>query len=101
MVSPEWSEVVYSAGDPNTDTDDLSAYNTNKRQREKIIERFKDKNSSLKFLLVCDMLLTGFDAPIEQVYWISHWDHNLLQAIAKQTECIRTKAVAKSLITLA
>lgn len=97
MVSPEWSEVVYSAGDPNTDTDDLSAYNTNKRQREKIIERFKDKNSSLKFLLVCDMLLTGFDAPIEQVMYLDKplRDHNLLQAIARTNRVYPNKGCGK------
>ena len=36
-------------------------------------------------MIVCDMLLTGFDAPIEQVMYIDKKmvEHNLLQAIAR------------------
>ena len=39
----------------------------------------------LKILIVCDRLLTGFDAPIEQVMYLDKplRDHNLLQAIAR------------------
>ena len=41
--------------------------------------------SGIAFLIVCDMLLTGFDAPIEQVMYIDKrlQEHNLLQAIAR------------------
>jgi len=85
LTPPECSAVVYSPGDPNSDADDLKIYNTSKHGREQIIERFKDPKSSLKFLLVCDMLLTGFDAPIEQAMYLDKAlrDHNLLQAIAR------------------
>ncbi|MGB5054634.1 MAG: type I restriction endonuclease, partial [Nitrospirales bacterium] len=40
--------------------------------------------TGIAFLIVCDMLLTGFDAPIEQVMYIDKKlrEHNLLQAIA-------------------
>jgi type I restriction enzyme R subunit len=49
---------------------------------------FDDPDKSLTgiaFLVVCDMLLTGFDAPIEQVMYIDKRlrEHNLLQAIAR------------------
>jgi type I restriction enzyme R subunit len=55
------------------------------------IENFKKKfdyekeNTGIAFLIVCDMLLTGFDAPIEQVMYIDKKmvEHNLLQAIAR------------------
>ncbi|HOY24160.1 MAG TPA: HsdR family type I site-specific deoxyribonuclease [Cellvibrio sp.] len=42
-------------------------------------------NSGIAFLIVCDMLLTGFDAPIEQVMYIDKRisEHTLLQAIAR------------------
>lgn len=46
----------------------------------------KDKPETLTaFLVVCDMLLTGFDAPIEQVMYLDKKmrEHNLLQAIAR------------------
>ncbi len=41
--------------------------------------------TGIAFLIVCDMLLTGFDAPIEQVMYIDKKvkDHNLLQTIAR------------------
>lgn len=47
--------------------------------------------TGIAFLIVCDMLLTGFDAPIEQVMYIDKKirEHTLLQAIA------RTNRVAK------
>lgn len=41
--------------------------------------------TGIAFLIVCDMFLTGFDAPIEQVMYIDKRlrEHNLLQAIAR------------------
>lgn len=46
---------------------------------------FKTKGSNPKFLIVCDKLLTGFDAPIEGFMYLDTplSDHNLLQAIAR------------------
>lgn len=46
---------------------------------------FDDDESGIAILVVCDMLLTGFDAPIEQVMYIDKKmkEHNLLQAIAR------------------
>ncbi len=100
LVPAEWSAVVYSPGDPNSDADDLKAYNTSKNEREKIIERFKDPKSPLKFLLVCDMLLTGFDAPVEQVMYLDKplRDHNLLQAIARTNRVYNKKKEAGKII---
>lgn len=97
LIPKEWSEVVYSPGDPNTDREELRKYNTTKAKREKIINEFKDPNSSLKFLLVCDMLLTGFDAPVEQVMYLDKplWDHNLLQAIARTNRVYPNKGAGK------
>jgi type I restriction enzyme R subunit len=97
LVPAEWSTVVYSPGDRNSDSDDLKAYDTNKRQREKIIAEFKNPEHPLKFLLVCDMLLTGFDAPIEQVMYLDKplRDHNLLQAIARTNRIYPNKGCGK------
>ena len=41
--------------------------------------------TGIAFLVVCDMLITGFDAPIEQVMYIDKKirEHTLLQAIAR------------------
>ncbi len=56
-----------------------------------VIENFKKKfdydkpETGYAFLIVCDMLLTGFDAPVEQVMYLDKKisEHNLLQAIAR------------------
>ena len=50
-------------------------------------------NTGVAFLIVCDMLLTGFDAPIEQVMYIHKRlrEHTLLQAIARTNRVKRGK----------
>lgn len=49
------------------------------------LDKPEKANTGIAFLIVCDMLLTGFDAPIEQVMYIDKRvkDHNLLQTIAR------------------
>lgn len=65
---------------------------TDKPRQESAIEDFKkplgvasDKTSPIAFLLVRTMLLTGFDAPVEQVLYLDRFiqDAELLQAIAR------------------
>lgn len=66
---------------------------TDSRKHENAIKSFKlpfDKEDDgikgdVGILVVCDMLITGFDAPIEQVMYLDNIirDHNLLQAIAR------------------
>ncbi|MGZ4990639.1 MAG: type I restriction endonuclease subunit R, partial [Methylobacter sp.] len=61
--------------------------------RRKVVKDFKKrlsaeevaKGNNLKILIVCNMLLTGFDAPIEQSMYLDSpiRDHNLLQAVAR------------------
>ncbi len=49
--------------------------------------------SGIAFLVVCDMLLTGFDAPIEQVMYLDKKirEHTLLQAIARTNRVLKGK----------
>jgi type I restriction enzyme R subunit len=49
--------------------------------------------TGIAFLIVCDMLLTGFDAPVEQVMYIDKRlrEHNLLQAIARVNRVAKGK----------
>ena len=49
--------------------------------------------TGITFLIVCDMLLTGFDAPVEQVMYIDKKlrEHNLLQAIARVNRVVSNK----------
>ncbi|OUJ18041.1 Type I site-specific restriction-modification system R (restriction) subunit [Methanonatronarchaeum thermophilum] len=79
---PESAVVI--SGDHN-DSQKLKKYTPTDEGKERIKDRFKDSSSDLKFLIVCDMLLTGFDAPIAQVMYLDKplKEHNLLQAIAR------------------
>ncbi|MEY8215737.1 MAG: type I restriction endonuclease subunit R [Colwellia sp.] len=78
------SEVIIS-GDHN-DEAYLAQY-TDKTKQKKIIKDFTKPLSEdpTAFLIVKDMLLTGFDAPIAQVMYIDRklQDHTLMQAIAR------------------
>lgn len=49
--------------------------------------------TGIAFLIVCDMLITGFDAPIEQVMYIDKKirEHTLLQAIARVNRVTKGK----------
>jgi len=53
--------------------------------RKEIIEKYKEEDEYPKILIVTDMLLTGFDAPILQVMYLDKplKEHRLLQAIAR------------------
>lgn len=59
------------------------------------IARFKQPiaEDGLAFLCVCTKLLTGFDAPVEQVLYLDRpiKEHNLLQAIARVNRRYRSK----------
>jgi type I restriction enzyme, R subunit len=77
------SAVVMSAS--NDDDAALVAHHTSADDRKQLIRRFLDADDPLKVLIVCDMLLTGFDAPVEQVMYLDSplKEHTLLQAIAR------------------
>jgi type I restriction enzyme R subunit len=55
------------------------------RQKAVVEDQFKKKGDPLAILIVCDMLITGFDAPVEQVMYLDSplREHTLLQAIAR------------------
>lgn len=69
----------------HNDPERLARYHTTKEEKREFINRFKTKNDPLAMLVVCDMLLTGFDAPVEQVMYLDSplREHTLLQAIAR------------------
>ncbi|MDA8935682.1 HsdR family type I site-specific deoxyribonuclease [Porticoccaceae bacterium] len=72
---------------------------TDGSKQKKQIEDFKkplgtgDGQSDLSILIVKDMLLTGFDAPIAQVMYLDRklTDHTLLQAIARVNRTNKNK----------
>ena len=70
-----------------------------RHKQKKQIEDFKkpighgEGQSNLSILIVKDMLLTGFDAPIAQVMYLDKkiTDHTLLQAIARVNRTNKNK----------
>lgn len=69
----------------NNDPAHLTKWAMSDDERKAAIERFKKPSDPLAILVVCDMLITGFDAPVEQVMYLDSplKEHTLLQAIAR------------------
>ena len=86
------SEVIIS-GDHN-DEQYIAQY-TDKVHQKKVIADFSKplKENPTAFLIVKDMLLTGFDAPVAQVMYIDRklQDHTLMQAIARVNRTYKGK----------
>lgn len=101
-IPPETSEVIISTA--QNSEPDIQRFEFAKAKQDDLIDYFKltpmewevwnrerygdDRGRwrpPLKILIVCDRLLTGFDAPVEQVMYLDKplRDHNLLQAIAR------------------
>jgi type I restriction enzyme R subunit len=101
-LSADWSEVIISAA--QNSEPEVERFEYPKAKQDELIDYFKltpaeweawnrerygDDRSKwrppLKILIVCDRLITGFDAPVEQVMYLDKplRDHNLLQAIAR------------------
>lgn len=80
LNGPE-SAIIMSAD--NNDEGRLARWHLTKQQQDVCIERFKNRDDPFSILIVCDMLLTGFDAPAEQVMYLDAplKEHGLLQAI--------------------
>jgi type I restriction enzyme, R subunit len=82
---PSKESVVIYTSNPNDD-DLLTRYHQGKEEQLQIARNsFQKEGENPKILIVTDMLLTGFDAPIEQVMYLDKpmRDHKLLQAIAR------------------
>jgi len=86
LIDPSWSTVVMTVN--NDDPQEWKEKYRRTPQEEDYItgkEVFQNPSNPLKFLIVCDKLLTGFDVPIEQVMYLDQRmkEHTLLQAIAR------------------
>jgi type I restriction enzyme R subunit len=77
------SRVVISKD--HNDPEDVKEYAPSDAEKKEIKSEFKDEDGDIELLVVCDMLLTGFDAPIAQVMYLDKplREHSLLQAIAR------------------
>jgi type I restriction enzyme R subunit len=93
FLPPNYAEIVMTFN-PHTDPEPIRRYCEKLRtaypgkqideMRKEIITRFKEEEYP-KILIVTDMLLTGFDAPILEVMYLDKplKEHRLLQAIAR------------------
>ena len=101
-LPPETADVIISTA--QNSGPDVERFEYGRKKQDELIDYFKltpaqweawnrethgDDRSQwrppLKILIVCDRLLTGFNAPVEQVMYLDKplRDHNLLQAIAR------------------
>ena len=94
-AAAEMSVCIYSPGQHDGEQyPDLVTYQVPPEDvTPKIVPRFQDPDDPLRFVIVCNKLLTGFDAPIEQAMYLDNplTDHNLLQAIARTNRVYKDK----------
>jgi len=74
--------MTMAKGDPPEWRDN---YELTSDELDALLRRYKDPDDPLKLLIVTSKLLTGFDAPINQVMYLDKpmKDHGLLQAICR------------------
>ena len=99
-LRPEWHSDDDDSGvikvimtGSSSDDDFLRPHIRNKIGRTKIAGRLKDIKDPLKMVIVVDMWLTGFDAPILHTMYLDKdmSGHNLMQAIARVNRVFRDK----------
>ncbi|WP_299491652.1 HsdR family type I site-specific deoxyribonuclease [Acaryochloris sp. IP29b_bin.137] len=92
QLRPEWHSNDLNAGilkvvmtASASDEEKLVQHHTSKKDRQVLAQRLKDPDNSLELVIVCDMWLTGFDAPCLHTMYIDKpmKGHNLMQAIAR------------------
>jgi len=91
-LRPEWHDDDLSKGvikvvmtSSSADGPEIAKHHTTKQQRRYLSDRMKDTADPLKIVIVRDMWLTGFDAPVLKTLYIDKpmRGHNLMQAIAR------------------
>jgi type I restriction enzyme, R subunit len=91
-LRPDWHSTDLTTGKIKviitataSDEGNLVPHHSNKTQRKYLAKRLKDPENSLELVIVCDMWLTGFDAPCLHTMYIDKplKSHNLMQAIAR------------------
>jgi len=93
LNGPE-SRVVISHD--HNDPEDVKYWAPTDSELSKYKDSFTDPDGEVELLIVCDMLLTGFDAPVAQVMYLDKplKEHSLLQAIARVNRPFPTRIMA-------
>ena len=91
LLGEEAVDCVISA--QATDPIEISQFRRSKPQLRELAKRFRDPDDSLRVVVVKDMWLTGFDAPVLHTLYIDKpmRDHGLLQAIARVNRVFEDK----------
>ena len=94
---PTESSIVVISTSAGDDLEFRQNFAMDRDQQEKVIERYNDSSSPLKFLIVTAKLLTGFDSPILQTMYLdkSLKDHTLLQAICRTNRLFPNKTFGR------
>jgi type I restriction enzyme R subunit len=89
--SPQAVTCVISA--QATDPPGVSRWRRSKAELQQVAKDFKDPQHQLRIVVVKDMWLTGFDAPVLHTLYIDKpmRDHGLLQAIARVNRVFEDK----------
>jgi type I restriction enzyme R subunit len=99
-VRPSWHSSDEDSGHikvimtgSSSDEEFLRPHIRNKEGRSKIAARLKDEHDPLQIVIVVDMWLTGFDAPVLHTLYLDKEmsGHNLMQAIARVNRVFRDK----------
>jgi type I restriction enzyme, R subunit len=97
---PEWHAESDDAGavkvvmtGSNTDPQAFQPHIRSKSRLEALRNRYRKPDDPLKLVIVCDMWLTGFDAPCMHTLYVDKpmKGHGLMQAIARVNRVFRTK----------
>ncbi|MFA6091381.1 MAG: HsdR family type I site-specific deoxyribonuclease [Elusimicrobiota bacterium] len=85
LIDPALCAVVMTIDDRKDPDEWKAKFALSDEDETGIKNRFKDPKDHLSFLIVCDKLLTGFDAPILQAMYLDKRlkEHTLLQAVAR------------------
>jgi type I restriction enzyme R subunit len=96
LLSTDACEVVISTS-ASDEFEFKKLWEMDKDAQEKVIEKFNDPDSPLKFLIVTAKLLTGFDCPILQTMYLdkSLKDHTLIQAICRTNRLFPNKTFGR------
>lgn len=83
LLGPERSTIVMDTNDDKAD--EYKEYARTRDQEAKLLDQFRDPDDPLEIVIVCNKLLTGFDAPVLQCMYLDKpmKDHTLLQAICR------------------
>ncbi|WP_320168132.1 type I restriction endonuclease subunit R [Mangrovibacterium marinum] len=99
-IRPEWHDEDPAKGQIKvimtgsaSDKAILQPHVYTKKVKKALEGRFKDPNDELKIVIVRDMWLTGFDAPVCHTMYVDKpmKDHNLMQAIARVNRVFKNK----------